>query len=66
MTLDRTVDAEADRRWSCNRKKAYPTAELANRVAADVRARGGQNARVVSYACTHCGRYHIGRARDAS
>jgi len=64
MTGERTVDAGADRRWSCARKKAYPTIGMARRVAGAVRAKAG-GAHVVAYACTHCGRFHIGHARDA-
>lgn len=58
--LERTVDAAADPRWSCVRKKAYPTSDMAARVAAKSSQRGGVD--LVSYGCTHCGSYHIGHA----
>ena len=54
--------ANAATEWTCTRKKAYPDEKLARRVAARMRDEGKN---VVHYACTRCGRYHIGRAPGA-
>lgn len=60
--LDRTVDADADPRWSCTRKKAYPDIALARKVASRINEEKGLN--LVAYACTTgCGRFHVGHAR---
>jgi len=56
----RTDYARASTEWACNRKKAYPDEKLAKKVAARIRAE--KDVDVVAYACTRCGRYHIGRA----
>lgn len=63
-TPDRTDYAGADPRWSCARKKAYPTQELAAKVARKV-CTENPGVNVVAYGCTHCGSYHIGRAPGA-
>lgn len=51
---------KVDPRWSCVRKKAYPSMEIAEKVARNVNARDDA-ADLVGYGCTHCGRYHVGR-----
>lgn len=62
--LDRTVDASADPRRSCARKKAYPTYGMARNVASRVSREREISPPLVPYACTeHCGRFHIGHAR---
>lgn len=52
--------ANADTAWVCARKKAYPDEKLTKKVAR--RMNEEKQAGVVAYACTRCGRYHIGRA----
>lgn len=59
----RTDYAGASTEWACTRKKAYPDEKFARRVAARIREEEGVN--VVAYACTRCGRFHIGRAPGA-
>jgi hypothetical protein len=61
--MERTDYANADVRWSCTRKKAYPDEKTAKKVAG--RMRDERDANVVAYACTQCGRYHVGRAPGA-
>jgi len=56
---DRTDYAGASTQWTCARKKAYPDEKIASKVAARMR---GEDKNVVHYACTRCGRWHIGRA----
>lgn len=56
---ERTDYANASTEWTCARKKAYPEEKMARRVAARMRDEGKN---VVHYACTRCGRFHIGRA----
>lgn len=51
---------DAADQWACNRKKAYPSAEIADKVARNVNLRD-ETADLVSYACTRCGRWHVGR-----
>jgi len=53
----------ASTEWACNRKKAYPDEKFAKRVARQMREERGAD--VVAYACTRCGRYHIGRSPGA-
>jgi len=60
MATDRTDYADASTEWACTRKKAYPDEKMARKVAGRMRAEKGAD--VVVYACTRCGRYHIGRA----
>jgi methenyltetrahydromethanopterin cyclohydrolase len=60
VTLERTDYEDADIAWVCARKKAYPDEKFAKRVAS--RMREDKGADVVAYACTRCGRFHIGRA----
>ena len=56
---ERTDYENASTEWTCARKKAYPEERMARRVAARMRDEGKN---VVHYACTRCGRFHIGRA----
>ncbi len=56
----RTDSPNADTRWACNRKKAYPTEEVAGKVAKKINGRD-PTADVVPYGCGHCGRWHVGR-----
>lgn len=59
----------ADNILACASKKAYPDERMARRVAARLNEQNaGPNGRpgfegvvVTGYACTRCGRYHIGR-----
>lgn len=59
----------ADSRWACNRKKAYSTKHLADKVAARINESnlngtgnpGFEGVMVVPYFCRRCGEYHIGR-----
>lgn len=62
--MERTDYPDASTEWTCARKKAYPDEKFARRVAAQVNEREGRPA-VVHYACTRCGRWHIGRAPAA-
>jgi len=66
----RGVDySEADSRWVCNRKKAYGSKWMADKVASRLNASnetddarpGFRGVHVVSYQCRRCGEYHIGR-----
>jgi hypothetical protein len=66
----RGVDYEdAPTQWVCNRKKAYPSEDLATRVSkklneenATGRGRDGfRGVVVVPYSCTRCGFWHLGR-----
>ena len=57
--IERTDNPAADARWSCTRKKAYPDMRMAARVAARSNEERGTD--LVPYACTRCGRYHLGR-----
>ena len=57
----RTDYPGAPTEWACSRKKAYPDEKMARRIAARMRDEGKN---VVHYACTRCGRYHIGRASE--
>ena len=59
----RTDYAGASTEWTCARKKSYPDEKFAKRVARQMREERGVD--VVAYACTRCGRYHIGRAPSA-
>lgn len=61
---------DAADRWVCNRKKAYPSEEMAHRVAARLNAANTseRTARpgffgvvVAPYACGRCGLWHLGR-----
>jgi hypothetical protein len=60
---------EADTRWVCNRKKAYGSRWMAEKVAARINqtnetadARPGfRGVHVTAYLCRRCGEYHIGR-----
>lgn len=56
---ERTDYANSSTEWTCSRKKAYPDEKFARRVAGRMREEGKN---VVHYACTRCGRFHIGRA----
>lgn len=56
---ERTDYQNASTEWACARKKAYPDEKLAKKVAGRMRDEGKP---VVHYACTRCGRFHIGRA----
>lgn len=56
----RTDYPGASTEWACARKKAYPDEKFAKRVARQVNEREGADV-VVHYACTRCGRWHIGR-----
>ena len=62
--------ADAADQWVCNRKKAYPTGEMAARVAGRLNAantsertaRPGFYGVVVNpYSCGRCGFWHLGR-----
>lgn len=64
------VDYEVvSNRWVCNRKKVYPSEEVAKRVAnklnlinATEKARPGYEGVIVfAYSCSRCGLWHIGR-----
>lgn len=48
-----------DPRWSCYRKRAFPTEALARRAA--TRAAVERNVSLNTYGCKHCGFWHIGR-----
>lgn len=48
----------ADAIRACNRKKAYPTEDLAKKVARKVAEKSGDD--IIAYGCEYCGRYHIG------
>lgn len=53
-------------RQACTRKKGYPTEKIARNSAATIRE-SSPGARVVAYACTFCGCWHVGAepgARD--
>lgn len=60
----RTDYPGASTEWTCARKKAYPDEKLAAKVARKMREE--RNIDVVHYACTRCGRYHIGRAQGTA
>lgn len=54
----RTDSQYADPRWSCYRKKAYATQQIAQKVARRVNERDAL-ADLVDYFC-RCGRWHVG------
>lgn len=63
----RATDDRSPVEVSCTRKKAYPDSGLAEKVARAIRKWGWEDddteaRRVVAYACTHCGHWHIGRS----
>lgn len=45
-------------KWSCHRKKSYPTQASAERVALVMTSLGNSNLR--AYGCRHCGLWHVG------
>lgn len=66
----RSESRDAAQAWTCNRKKAYSTEKMAEKVAKRMTrenrdpatARPGYaNVEVVSYGCGLCGRWHVGR-----
>lgn len=61
MTYTGTVRQASGARWSCNRKKAYPTLKIAKAVARDANEK--RDAGVHAYGCPDCGLYHIGGGR---
>jgi hypothetical protein len=52
-----------DPRWSCFRKKAYPTEAIAKKVANKIKHE--HDAEVRAYQCDHCGLFHIGAGKWA-
>lgn len=48
-----------DTRWTCYRKKSYPTEAIARKVANRIKFEQGVVLNV--YGCTSCGRYHLGK-----
>lgn len=61
MMCDTLVKIDSDGRKEYKHKKAYNTLDEAITQAKKINAREDQVTKLVSYKCTYCHKYHIGR-----